>query len=218
MMFVHIPLTIAKAVHGNNSSRLFIQGCSVRQMTPMDIAEIRRKKLRQWIDTDPVSMGNVEAWCGHYSRFSDKPLNPTYIRQLVPERGFANRNIGERTARKLECAGRKPHGYLDSLLNDGQDQRMLRDENHATDPGLSLSSNTQYASIQPESKENNKEVQVRSNSAVVLAFPTDAPVVDGYVRLDLLSTRPSAGKGSTVSELPHVVNKCERNPPPLGVG
>lgn len=82
-------------------------------MANMDIAEVRRRNLRAWIDQDPHSQGNVEAWCHHYSRFADKPISPTYIRQLVPARGGAARNIGERAARKLEAAGGKPPGWLD---------------------------------------------------------------------------------------------------------
>lgn len=82
----------------------------------MKLEEVRRLRLRHWIDTDPVSMGDVEAWCSHYSEFvgeGENTLSPTYIRQLVPKRGHAARNIGERTARRLERIGSKPKGWLD---------------------------------------------------------------------------------------------------------
>lgn len=58
-------------------------------------------------------MGNVEQWCSHYSQFSKKPLSPTYIRQLAPEKGKSARNIGERSARNFEAIGGKPKGWLD---------------------------------------------------------------------------------------------------------
>lgn len=79
----------------------------------MTEAETRRRRLRHWIDTDPHSMGNVERWCSHYSQFAKKPLSPTYIRQLVPEKGSSARNIGERSARNFEAIGGKPRGWLD---------------------------------------------------------------------------------------------------------
>lgn len=105
----------------DNSMRLFHAHTHSCEMNPMETADIRRKNLRRWIDTDPVSRGNVEAWCSHYSRFSDKPITPSYIRQLVPERGKPSRNIGERVARKLEIAGGKPVGFLDRVDgNDGE--------------------------------------------------------------------------------------------------
>lgn len=88
----------------------------------MEIDEIRRRRLREWIDTDPVSMGDVEAWCGYYSQFVQKdesPLSPTYIRQLVPKRGTPNRNIGEKVARRLERIGNKPAGWLDTSPSEG---------------------------------------------------------------------------------------------------
>lgn len=89
----------------------------------MNIEDVRRLKLRQWIDTDPASMGDVEAWCSYYSKFAaagENTLSPTYIRQLVPKRGRAGRNIGERTARRLERIGRKPKGWLDEEPSTGE--------------------------------------------------------------------------------------------------
>lgn len=91
---------------------------SCEQNAPMEIEDIRRLRLRQWIDADPVSRGNVEKWCAYYTQRIDPgeaPLNPSYIRQLAPEQGKANRNIGERSARRLERIGGKPRGWLDVL-------------------------------------------------------------------------------------------------------
>lgn len=85
----------------------------------MEIEEIRRLRLRQWIDNDPVSQGDVEKWCNHYSKLAvegDGTLSPTYIRQLVPKRGTASRNIGERVARRLERIVGKPKGSLDEEI------------------------------------------------------------------------------------------------------
>lgn len=93
--------------------RLFSKCYSCGDNANMDIAEIRRRNLRAWIDNDPASNGNVEAWCAYYSQFAEKPLTPSYVRQLAPERGKAVRNIGERAARKLEAIGRHPPGWLD---------------------------------------------------------------------------------------------------------
>ena len=105
--------TIALAVFVFNSTRLFSICYSSGDNSTMDIAEIRRRNLRAWIDNDPASKGNVEAWCAYYSQFAEKPLTPSYVRQLVLERGKAVRNIGERVARKLEAIGRHPPGWLD---------------------------------------------------------------------------------------------------------
>ncbi|THF65154.1 hypothetical protein [Pseudothauera rhizosphaerae] len=89
----------------------------------MEIAQIRRLRLRQWIDEDPCSKGNVTSWCNHYSQFSfrdadDSPISPTYIRQIVPKRSAPTRNLGEKAARRLERIGGKEAGWLDRL-DDG---------------------------------------------------------------------------------------------------
>jgi len=95
----------------------------------MDLYHVRRKRLRQWIDSDPVSLGVVKAWCSYYSRFTEKPLNPVYIRQLVPKRGSPKSNIGERTARALEVAGGKLPGWLDGD-DEGVGQEKGEDSKH----------------------------------------------------------------------------------------
>lgn len=97
----------------------------------MDISDIRRTRLRQWIDTDPVSNGDVEAWCAYYSGFvsnDESPISPTYIRQLVPKSGKGSRNIGERTARRLERIGSKPVGWLDLLQDEETPRRHTVEE------------------------------------------------------------------------------------------
>lgn len=89
------------------------------QNAGMEIEEVRRLRLRQWIDNDPVSLGDVEKWCNHYSKLAaagDGTLSSTYIRQLVPKRGNPSRNIGERVARRLERIVGKPKGSLDEDL------------------------------------------------------------------------------------------------------
>lgn len=74
------------------------------------IHEIRRRRLREWIDTDDNSKGVVEAWCAYYSQFMDRPINPVHIRQIVPKRGTPTSNLGETLARSLEHAGEKDPG------------------------------------------------------------------------------------------------------------
>lgn len=119
----------------------------------MNLDEIRRKNLRTWIDTDPVSMGNVENWCSHYSQFLDddeKPLSPTYIRQLAPKRGKPNRNIGEDVARKLERIGNKGAWWMDVLHEP-------REPSHADLPmhdRLVLSSDTRSSSVSSKSSQS----------------------------------------------------------------
>lgn len=90
----------------------------------MKIAQIRRLRLRQWIDEDPQSKGNVASWCNYYSQFSfrdadDSPINPTYIRQIAPKRSAPTRNLGEKAARRLERIGGKETGWLDRLDDAG---------------------------------------------------------------------------------------------------
>lgn len=90
---------------------------------PYVIHEIRRKRLREWIDTDPVSQGVVEAWCDYYSQFADRPINPVHIRQIVPKRGTPTSNLGETRARSLEKAGGKTSGWLDLDTTDPQNSQ-----------------------------------------------------------------------------------------------
>lgn len=85
----------------------------------MDIAEIRRRNLRKWIDEDPASNGVVRAWCDYYSQRlapNEAPFNPTYIRQIAPKSGTPHRDIGEKVARKIERALGKPEGSMDRLI------------------------------------------------------------------------------------------------------
>lgn len=85
----------------------------------------RRERLRYWIDTDKHSMGDVEAWCKHYSQFlqpGEQPLTGSYIRQVAPKAGKATRGIGEKAARKLERVGSKPKGWLDMLSSPAEDK------------------------------------------------------------------------------------------------
>lgn len=89
-----------------------------------DIHEIRRRRLREWIDTDPVSLGVVEAWCAYYSQFAEKPINPVHIRQIAPKRGKPTSNLGEARARSLEIAGGKLTGWLDED-NIGENHQAL---------------------------------------------------------------------------------------------
>ncbi|WP_407280579.1 hypothetical protein U5817_09865 [Aromatoleum evansii] len=96
----------------------------------MDMAEIRRRRLRHWIDTDPHSLGNVEKWCDYYTQLvpaGERPLNPSYIRQLAPEVGKAARNIGEKAARRLERAGGLPVGWLDTEGPEFQESAVKYD-------------------------------------------------------------------------------------------
>jgi len=93
---------------------------------PYDIHEIRRRRLREWIDTDDNSKGVVEAWCAHYSQFTDRPINAVHIRQIVPKRGTPTSNLGETLARSLEDAGKKYRGWLDEDKIGGSHQRVER--------------------------------------------------------------------------------------------
>lgn len=117
MISVHIPHTIANAVLSCNSGRLFGSSLYCASIGDMDIYEQRRARLRAWIDEDPIAQGNVEAWCDSVSKRTGTPVNPSYIRQLIPTAGRkANRNIGEKAARNLEKAAGMPDGYLDGEL------------------------------------------------------------------------------------------------------
>lgn len=115
-MSFHMLETIANASVQCNSACWFVDSNCLLRIETMEIEEIRRRNLRAWIDADPHAEGNTAAWCDHYSQFVDDgegPLNPSYIRQLVPKRGTTNRNLGEKAARRLERIGGKPPGWLD---------------------------------------------------------------------------------------------------------
>ena len=68
-MSFHTAKTIANAVVYGNSGSLFSKRYFSGQIPTMHISEIRRRKLREWIDSDPASLGNVEAWCSHSAGF-----------------------------------------------------------------------------------------------------------------------------------------------------
>jgi hypothetical protein len=91
----------------------------------MDVRLIRRRNLRALIDNDLIAQGNVEAWCSLMSKKYGVTLNPNFIRQLVPKRvAEADRNFGEKAARKLEEMIHLPHGTLDQ--EDGEAVREDR--------------------------------------------------------------------------------------------
>lgn len=98
----------------------------------MDVRLIRRRNLRALIDNDPVAQGNVVAWCSAMAAKHGATLNPNFIRQLVPKRvAEADRNFGEKAARKIEEMLHLPHLSLD-------------------DPGQTVSENRiDYAMIAP---------------------------------------------------------------------
>lgn len=129
-----IAITIANANAPRNSNLISQQQALVFKPhgivnhAVMDITDIRRRNLRDWIDSDPHSMGNVAAWCAHYSQFAktgERDLNPAYLRQLVPMAGDAVRPIGEKAARRLERIGGKPKGWLDIDPNQRKTSRLL---------------------------------------------------------------------------------------------
>ena len=157
----------------------------------MDISDIRRTRLRQWIDTDPVSKGDVEAWCAYYSGFVGKdesPLSPTYIRQLVPKSGRGARNIGERTARRLERIGSKPAGWLDFLQNDEAATRLIAEE-----PAAQYKADSQVSELSP---------------IAVWEHPDELP--DGlFIKVPRLHVHLSAGNGHGE----HLDIDLERNDP-----
>lgn len=143
----------------------------------MEPEEIRRLRLREWIDTDPYSNGDVEAWCVHYSKLAKEgegTLNPTYIRQLVPKKGTPNRNIGERTARRLERIGNKPKGWLD--------QEPGREQTPATAIAAAVATAEPVAAIDPLS------VQLDALRRAVRAMARDF----GVSPQDLVSDEPAA--------------------------
>lgn len=135
----------------------------------MEIDEIRRRRLREWIDTDPVSMGDVEAWCGYYSQFVQKdesPLSPTYIRQLVPKRGNPNRNIGEKVARRLERIGQKPSGWLDASPEATTPRDILNQEpSHAQVKGIKHPVHPSARRSSPEAAPDESRLAPRSMGA-----------------------------------------------------
>lgn len=58
-----------------------------------------------------------------------------------------------------------------------------------------------------EAPDNNKGINMQSN--IVRLRQHDEPSEDGYVRMALMSPRPSAGSGSVVSEVPYVVRHLD---------
>lgn len=135
--------TIAFAVACGNSTGLFDDSRCVCTMAGMEIEEIRRQNLRYWIDTDPHSQGNVTAWCNYYSQFVDDDeasLTPSYIRQLAPKNGKPQRHIGEKSARRLERIGGKPHGWMDVDRSKTTDEKLAQHEGEtmAYDDALAL--------------------------------------------------------------------------------
>lgn len=153
-----------------------------------NIASIRRENLRRLVERDGLSL---------VAKHANKPARQ--LNDMLAGR----KSFGEKVARaiELEMDPSRPPGWLDT-------QPPGCDENHTHKPELSPSANTQGASALPKSHENNKEIQVRS-SAVVRAFPKDFPKEDGYIRMELMSPRPSAGRGAAVAEVPYIVRHLD---------
>lgn len=169
MISFHMAPTIANAVVFGNSNCWFASDSTCCPIGCMEISEIRQRNLRAWIDSDPHSMGNVEAWCAHYSQFAEKPINPSYIRQLVPEHGRGSRNIGEKAARKLEAIGSKPTGWLDVQSDAG---------------GLLPSSN--FAAQQVDAESTSSPDSIFFDDSILERFMRLTPAGKGHARARLL--------------------------------
>jgi hypothetical protein len=83
----------------------------------MDMIEVRRKRLREWIDQE--FDGRVSAMCRYYQLPASAP---SYISQLLS----GHRVFGERAARKLETQCRRPAGWLDLNPDQTNDVDVIR--------------------------------------------------------------------------------------------
>lgn len=83
----------------------------------MDSNEVRRMRLKNWIDTE--FDGRVAALCRYYGLPS---ASASYLSQLLS--GY--RSFGERAARKLEAQCRRPSGWLDISPSPAEEVEVLR--------------------------------------------------------------------------------------------
>mgnify|MGYP006189386543 CR=1 FL=1 len=83
----------------------------------MDANEIRRMRLKQWVDTE--FDGRVAALCRYYGLPDSAP---SYLSQLLG----GHRVFGERAARKLEKQCARPTGWLDVDPEQESNVEVLR--------------------------------------------------------------------------------------------
>lgn len=157
------------------------------------IADVRRANLRFLIERDGLS--SVARRAGK----PDRQLN-----DMVAGR----KSFGEKVARDIELSldpSLKP-GWLDAPLiydaNAGSGATLL-----AVADCLLPSPNGQSPEHPAQSPENNKGLVMQSN--VVRLQREGAATEDGYIRMELLSPTPSAGRGKLVSEAPYVVRHLD---------
>ena len=94
----------------------------------------------------------------------------------------------------------------DAPLPDALMREIVRTAPEYADD-LLPSTNGESTEHRAQSPENNKGLVMQSN--VVRLQREDAATEDGYVRMELLSPTPSAGRGKLVSEAPYVVRHLD---------
>jgi hypothetical protein len=174
--------------HAGDSVCLSVELHEDDSVSGMKQDDIRSKRLRKWIDEDPVSNGNVVAWCNHYSHYTqegEEPLNPVMIRGMAPKRGKRSQTFGEKIARKLEEIGRRAgywrgENWLDSLEDPVPRGIVISiDENLLSaalqqigeafrDKGMQIDLSRDYAMIAAQASAwlKNQRVDIRQNADV----------------------------------------------------
>lgn len=117
-----------------------------------------------------------------------------------PKRGHDNRSSSSVSSASALSHSRADQTILDPGMGSGA---MLR----AAADALLPSPNGESREHPAQSPGNNKGMAMRSN--VVRLHQEEVGVEDGYVRMELLSPTPSAGRGRLVSEAPYVVRHLD---------
>lgn len=87
----------------------------------MEASKVRKQRLKQWIDEE--FEGRVASFCRYYAL---PESNASYLSQLLS----GHRSFGERAARKLEKACRRPAGWLDVSPVAAEEVPPIRFDKH----------------------------------------------------------------------------------------
>lgn len=181
----------------------------------MDDEETRHRRLRLGELVEVCFGGEQKALRQHIASRTSKEPNQGEISGLLKLDNSA-RSFGDKKAKTLTGQIGLHRRWFDMPLGANlRRDRWLSEsatvrtvaEDVARLADLLPSPNGESREHPAQSPENNKGMAMRSN--VVRLHQEEVGVEDGYVRMELLSPTPSAGRGRLVSEAPYVVRHLD---------
>lgn len=181
----------------------------------MDDEETRHRRLRLGELVEACFGGEQKALRQHIAARTKKEPNQGEISGLLKLDNSA-RSFGDKKAKNLTDQIGLHRRWFDMPLGANLRREQWLSESvigraaaedvaHAAD--LLPSPNGESPEHPAQSPENNKGLVMQSN--VVRLQREGAATEDGYIRMELLSPTPSAGRGKLVSEAPYVVRHLD---------